>query len=216
MRKHGRSPKLGTIDETVVIAEGERKARERKEAQRRVDLSRALAERAIQGEKVGITGFMAIGFPQLTPDMQAYKEMTKSIRDVQRIKPGSILVVGERGWSQVFGVKADTDNEGVQFNVKPKIDSQGEDSHYVEADVMCARAVYDHRLADEATMHGTDEAAYGVSFIDTFVSNATRSVRPIIASSEPELEYHLYADGGRVYNPSYVDRLLEELSQSTQ
>jgi hypothetical protein len=209
-RKSIPAPRTKSIDEIAARAERVVTERAEQEREQRLVLARTLGNRAVNGERIGLKGFMAIGFPALSPDSKEYKDIAGSCYGVQRIVSGAFISIGQGRYTEVFGIKADAGDKGLSYSV---LEEPGGD-YSVAAHVLCTRAVYSHakysRPDPDGTMHGIDGKPYGVRLLDTRNSEDTklRPVREIILAADSPEGLDQYTDGTPAQSESYTSLLL--------
>ena len=202
-----------SIDQIVHTANLGRKARENREIQRRIDLSKKLGERVMNGERFGgIPTFLAIAYPALASESSEYKELVDACQNVRRIQTGSLIEVGKNRHGAV-GIKGHGGNKGLVFEIKPR-----NGTYTGTANVLCTQAIYMENEAATAEIHGSDDTPYPVGFIDSSVP-ITRSVTvltPAALSTAPvSLGYHdRYPDGTAAFTSGYTSRILEAVNAS--
>ncbi|MBI5357809.1 hypothetical protein HZB74_03100 [Candidatus Saccharibacteria bacterium] len=166
--------KIRNVSQSIerIVAREERswQSKVEKDRERRTSLSRKLGDRAMKGEPIGFTGFMAIGFPDLTPESEEYKRLLNAYVQAVRIPADSYVRIGDPS-SQITAIKAFSGEEGIAFSV----DREASGRHIVEAQILCKKAVYNHTLPPSATVYGTEDHPYPVSFMDSFILGTTAS-----------------------------------------
>lgn len=210
-------PRQATIDE--VAAQENRthslEARAKAEAKRRIDLALRLGERAMNGEPIGIIGFLAIGYPDLAPEDPNYQKILSAYMHAKAIPAGKVVRIGDdermigrdRG---VVGIKADNEDDGVSFSV-----TQYGDGFAAQANLVFTKALYmtDINTAETAIMHGTEGDDDGDAwFIDSSLSNGRGigvfSVRVVLPRAETLDPYDRFENGDVAWTGDYTDRLL--------
>lgn len=210
------NPERASIDDVVASFETDWRKRLAKELERRKDLSLRLGERAMQGEYFGVAGFMAIGFPQFLTTSSEYKTIVRACEAVRQIRKGSLIAVGDYNMLAVYGIKTNSEGDkGLNFTVYPGTDYQGLEKYNVTADVMCSRALYGHNSSETGTMYGNNDTAYGVSFVDSFISTEPRPVREftLVDGSSPG-KYVADNTASYLFSDSYFRRLVHEQAQT--
>lgn len=200
------------IDMIALKSHDQRRARRQAEIQEQLTLAKKLGDRAMEGGELSIPGFMAIGFPLIRPDSAEYANIVNAYHRAAHIAAGSCVQIGP-SFNAVVGVTAGTGKENIAFNVKPRLDHDGRDGYYVTADILCERALYSYDGPRNATIHGSAEQPYGVSFIDSLHLQSPSPVRVITPHTINPENHDVYANGGAPsHTDPYTDRLLSDIA----